>query len=169
MFVMVCWTYGKWCLLIFRSTVPLIDHSMVKVCILTVLDKTTPSFVDMFSGLKSWLVFCNLPYIYIYIYIYICGDSKGRAFHILPKELFSQIYLFWSYKYFLWTSQSFPSARLVVLLRLENTVCPYYLTLSRGWEKRRIHAFPESINIKWNANCLDKDLNMGHQFHFLQW
>ena len=41
MFVAVCWSYDKWCILIIRSTVPQVDHSVVKVWILTLPYKLT--------------------------------------------------------------------------------------------------------------------------------
>ena len=47
-----CWSYGKWYILIVRSTVPLVDHSVVKVCILAISYRLTPSFVETFSKLK---------------------------------------------------------------------------------------------------------------------
>ena len=31
MFMSVCWSYGKWCILIVSSTVALVDHSVEKV------------------------------------------------------------------------------------------------------------------------------------------
>ena len=52
MFGLVCWSYAKWCILIIRITVPLVDHSVVKVSVLALPYKTTPSFVEIFSGLK---------------------------------------------------------------------------------------------------------------------
>ena len=54
MFVTVCWSYVKWCILIVRSTVPLFSQSGVKVWILTLSYKSISSFVDIFlSGLKT--------------------------------------------------------------------------------------------------------------------
>ena len=41
----------------------------------------------------------------------------------------------------------------------ENSL-PYYLHIA-GWN-RWIHTFPKSISILWNANSLDKELNLGH-------
>ena len=49
MFVAVYCSYGKWCVSIVRSTVPLVDHSGVKVWILALLYKSTPSCI-VFSG-----------------------------------------------------------------------------------------------------------------------
>ena len=44
-FVIVCWNYSKWCILIVKRTVPLVDHSGggVKVWIIVLLYKSTPS------------------------------------------------------------------------------------------------------------------------------
>ena len=48
MFVAVCWSYGKCCVFIVRSSIPLVDHSVVKVYILILLYKSTPSFTVTF-------------------------------------------------------------------------------------------------------------------------
>ena len=48
-------SYGKWCISIVRRTVPLIDHSVVKVLILAQPYKSTPNLMKIFSGLKvNW-------------------------------------------------------------------------------------------------------------------
>ena len=40
---------------------------------------------------------------------------------------------------------------------------------THSWEKYRwIHVFPKGISLKWNANCLVKDWNLDHLFHFLR-
>ena len=49
--------------------------------------------------------------------------------------------------------QSFPSPRLVAILKLKSTVCPDYFTL-RWRESSWILTFPESISTMWNANSL---------------
>ena len=46
MFMAVCWNYVKWCISIVRRTVPLVDHAMVKVSILALPYKSTPSIVQ---------------------------------------------------------------------------------------------------------------------------
>ena len=46
--VPVCWNYGKWCISTVRSTVPLVDHSLVKVRIFALPYKLTPSFTEIF-------------------------------------------------------------------------------------------------------------------------
>ena len=48
MFVVIYESYSKWCILIVRSIVPLIDHSVVKVYILVLLSKSTISFEEIF-------------------------------------------------------------------------------------------------------------------------
>ena len=49
--VAVCWTYDKWRLLIFRSTVLLVDYIGVQFGILVLLYKLTPSiFLDFFQA-----------------------------------------------------------------------------------------------------------------------
>ena len=60
MFVAVYWSYGKWCISIVRSTIPLVDQSMAKVWILILSYELTSSFVEFFSGLKFSLVRHNL-------------------------------------------------------------------------------------------------------------
>ena len=45
-------------------------------------------------------IYTTMDNIYIYIYIYISGNFVGMAFWILPGELFSQVYQFWSNKKF---------------------------------------------------------------------
>ena len=60
MFVVVCWSYTKWCISILRGTILLVDHFVIKVWILAVPYKLTPSSVEIFSSLKNRLVRCNL-------------------------------------------------------------------------------------------------------------
>ena len=50
MFVIVCYSYGKWHISIVSSTFPLVDHSKVKVSILALPYKSTLIFVEIFSG-----------------------------------------------------------------------------------------------------------------------
>ena len=61
----VAWSYSKWFMSIVRSTFLLVDHSVVKVWILALVYKSTPTFVEIFFRLKF------ITYIYIYIYIYL--------------------------------------------------------------------------------------------------
>ena len=42
----VCWSYIVW------STLPFVYHSVVKVCILALIYKLSPSYVEIFSGLN---------------------------------------------------------------------------------------------------------------------
>ena len=49
----VCWSYGKYCMLIVKSTVPLIDHTVLTVWILALPYKLTPSFVEIFFWIKK--------------------------------------------------------------------------------------------------------------------
>ena len=51
MFVAICRSNSKWCISIVRSTVPLADHSVVKVWILDLLDNSIPSLIEISSGL----------------------------------------------------------------------------------------------------------------------
>ena len=44
---------------------------MVTVCVMALAYKSSPSFVEIFSGLNGRYVRNNLQHIYIYIYIYI--------------------------------------------------------------------------------------------------
>ena len=66
--VTMCWSYGKWCILLVRSTVPQVDHSVVKILVLPY--KLTPSFVEIFSSLKSQLVPRSLRYVQSIKHIY---------------------------------------------------------------------------------------------------
>ena len=53
MIMAVCWSYTKLCISIVKSTILLVDHSVVKVWILVLLYNLTPSFIEVFfSGLK---------------------------------------------------------------------------------------------------------------------
>ena len=52
MFVAICWSYSKWCILIL-STDLLGDHSVVIVWILALPYKPTTRFEIFFSGLKK--------------------------------------------------------------------------------------------------------------------
>ena len=63
---------------------------------------------------------------YIYIYIYIRDDSVDRAFGAQPKELFSQVYQFSSYKNSLRASHL--SLSLVGLKVLTRTIMNNHLT-----------------------------------------
>ena len=53
MFVAFCWSYGKWCISIGRSSVPLVDHFVVKVWIQALPNKSTPGYIEIFSDLKG--------------------------------------------------------------------------------------------------------------------
>ena len=46
-----CWGYDMWYTLIVKGTDPLADNSVVKVCILASLYKSTSCYVDTFSSL----------------------------------------------------------------------------------------------------------------------
>ena len=77
MFMTVCRSPGKWCISNVRNTILLADHTGVKVWILTQPYKSTPSFVEIFSGLKGRLV-----YVAIYgnnCYIQACGCKKNKT------------------------------------------------------------------------------------------
>ena len=52
MFVAVGWSYSR-VFTIVRSTVPLVDHTVVKIWILALPYKSTPSFVKISSSLKK--------------------------------------------------------------------------------------------------------------------
>ena len=47
MFVAVSWSYGKWWILIIKSTVPLVNHFMIKVWILALLYKSNRCFIEI--------------------------------------------------------------------------------------------------------------------------
>ena len=52
----------------------------------------------------------------------------------------------------------------------KTNLTKFALLFTHSWgEKRWIHAFFKGINIKWNADSLDQDLNLSCQFHFLKW
>ena len=74
MFVAVCWSYGKWYISIVRSTVPLVDHSVVKVLILALLYMAIPNFVEIFF----WLIklTCKLQFTVIKIEVNINVDYQ---------------------------------------------------------------------------------------------
>ena len=59
MFVTV-WSYGKWYVSIVPNTIPLVDHSVVKVWILAMPYKLIPNFVEIFSGLEGQLVYVTI-------------------------------------------------------------------------------------------------------------
>ena len=65
MFVSIYWSYGKWFVLIVRSTVSLIDHLVVNIWILALTYKSIPSFVEIFFRLKK-STYARIIYIYIY-------------------------------------------------------------------------------------------------------
>ena len=52
------------------------------------------------------------------------------------------------------------------LTKVKEPSLPYYSRIAWFWKKRKIHAFPECINAKWNIHCLVKDLNPVHRVHF---
>ena len=53
MFVAVCWSYSKWCILIVGTTVPLVEYTVLKAFILALPYKSTLNFVEVL-GLKGW-------------------------------------------------------------------------------------------------------------------
>ena len=63
MFVAICCSYVKWCVSIVRSSVPLGEHSIVKVWILALLYKLAPCFVKIFFRLKKLICMLQLTVI----------------------------------------------------------------------------------------------------------
>ena len=71
MFVAVCWS--KWCISIVISSVPLVDHSVVKVWILALLYKLTDSFREIII-LKHCLNLWYFPYLLLVV-PFGCGSN----------------------------------------------------------------------------------------------
>ena len=58
-FVPVCWSYCKWFMSLVKSTVIMVDHSVVKGLDFSLPYKWTTGFVEIYSGLEGWLVSYN--------------------------------------------------------------------------------------------------------------
>ena len=79
-----CWrSNGKWCILMIRGTFPLLDHSVIKVWILAMPQKLTPSFVKIFfSGFTVMTYMSNFDIVCLFLF----GRKQNQN-------------IFWSFNY----------------------------------------------------------------------
>ena len=95
MFVRVCLNYNKWYYIsIVKSTVSLVDYSIVKVWILAQLSKLTHSFVEIISVLKGWPVYQNLWFVRLFTYDpygFLIDKLRSNLKGVLLGKLYKRI------------------------------------------------------------------------------